>query len=134
MTIPDPTTSLGVSSSNWRADRVPGVEPYPAARNTQHWIAREAFATEDADGTFRFGNLGRNSLVGPRYFNVDLGLAKTFEVWADNKLRLRVEAFNATNHPSYGLPVSNLASPDFGTISSTASRLRQIQFGVKFIY
>jgi hypothetical protein len=135
VSVPDPTTSLGVSSSNWRADRVPGVDPYAAKRSTQHWIVRDAFAIpRGADGAFRFGNMARNSLVGPRYFNLDLGLAKTVRLWADNKLQLRVEAFNATNHPSYGLPVSNIASPDFGKIASTASTPRQLQFGVKFVY
>jgi hypothetical protein len=47
---------------------------------------------------------------------------------------LRWEVFNATNHPSYGLPTTNLLSRDFGTIRGTVSTPRQMQFGVKFIY
>lgn len=135
ITLPDPTTKLGVTSSNWRADRVEGVGPYPDKQRTAQWVVKQAFAEpKNPDGTFRFGNMGRNSLLGASFFNLDLGVAKTFDLWADNKLQLRIEAFNATNHPSYGLPVQNLLSPDFGTIGSTVSTPRQLQFGAKFVF
>lgn len=42
------------------------------------------------------------------------------------------EVFNVTNHPSYGLPNANFA--DFGTIRTTVSTPRQMQFGVKLIF
>ncbi len=50
------------------------------------------------------------------------------------RIQLRWEVFNATNHPSYGLPTTNLLSPDFGTIRGTVGSPRQMQFGLKFIY
>lgn len=42
------------------------------------------------------------------------------------RLQLRWEVFNVTNHPSYGLPTTNLLSRDFGTIRSTVSAPRQM--------
>jgi hypothetical protein len=79
----------------------------------------------------------RNNLRGPGWFNLDLGLGKTFPVYGDKvNLKFRVDAFNSTNHPSFGLPsASNTYGADiteaegvaFGTINSTASSARVLQ-------
>ena len=133
VTLPDPTTLLGVTSSNWRADLV--GDPRAASRGPDGWLNPAAFAVPtNADGSYRFGTMHRNSLQGPGYFNVDAGLMRNFRVGPHRRLQLRWEVFNVTNHPSYGLPSTNLLSPDFGTIRSTVSAPRQMQFGLKFIY
>ena len=54
--------------------------------------------------------------------------------WRWSPAAIRWEVFNLTNHPSYGLPNAELGSPDFGTIRSTVSTPRQMQFGVKFLF
>jgi hypothetical protein len=79
----------------------------------------------------------RNNLRGPGWFNLDLGLGKTFPVYGDKvNLKFRADAFNSTNHPSFGLPsASNTYGADiteaegvpFGTINSTASTARVLQ-------
>jgi hypothetical protein len=133
VTVPDPASLLGVSGANWRADvvgdwRVPDPGP-------DGWLRREAFAVpQNPDGTYRFGNMGRNSIPGPGYFEIDAGLMKDFRFGAQRRIQLRWEVFNATNHPSYGLPNSNLLSRDFGTIRGTVSAPRQMQFGVKLVF
>lgn len=133
VTVPDPTTLLGVTSSSWRADLVGG--PRPANRGPDGWLDPAAFAVpRNPDGSYRFGNLARNSLLGPGYFNLDAGLMRNFRLGATRRLQLRWEVFNATNHPSYGLPTTNLLSRDFGKIRGTVSAPRQMQFGLKFIY
>jgi hypothetical protein len=133
VTVPDPTTLLGVTSSNWRADLV--GDPQAADPGPDGWLNPAAFAVpRNPDGNYRFGLLGRNSLVGPGYLNLDAGLMRNFPLGASRRLQLRWEVFNATNHPSYGLPTTNLLSRDFGTIRATVSTPRQMQFGVKFIY
>lgn len=133
VTIPDPTTRLGVTSSNWRADLV--GDPRVANPGPDGWLNRDAFTVpRNPDGSYRFGNLGRNSLLGPGYFNLDAGLMRNFRLGAGRRLQFRWEVFNATNHPSYGLPTTNLLSRDFGTIRGTTSAPRQMQFGLKFIY
>jgi hypothetical protein len=76
---------------------------------------------------FRIGN--RNGLVGPRYYDEDLGLGKTFPVWDDKvNLKFRADAFNAFNHPNFTLPAENgyqsldqqdVTSSTFGNISYT---------------
>ena len=133
--INDPANVLGVSrgSSVWRPDLVgdPRV-PHPTA---DRWLDAAAFAVpRNADGTYRYGNLERNSLLGPGYFNLDAGLTRDFRLGSTRRLQLRWEVFNVTNHPSYGLPNANLDSPDFGTIRTTVSAPRQMQFGMKLIF
>ena len=133
VTVPDPTTFLGVTSSNWRADLV--GDPRPANPGPDGWLNPAAFSVpRDADGSYRFGNQRRNSLEGPGYFNLDAGLMRNFRLGASRRLQLRWEVFNASNHPSYGLPTTNLLSRDFGKIRSTVSAPRQMQFGLKFIF
>jgi hypothetical protein len=77
-------------------------------------------------------NIGqRNNLRGPGWFNIDLGLGKTFPVYEDKvNLKFRVDAFNATNHPSFNEPTTDITQSSgvpFGTISSTASTARVLQ-------
>jgi hypothetical protein len=94
-----------------------------------------AFAIpQNADGTYRYGYLGRNTLRGPGYFNLDAALMKQMGLGGARRLQLRWEVFNLTNHPSFSLPNTELGSSDFGTIRSTVSTPRQMQFGVKFLF
>ncbi|MDQ3417567.1 MAG: hypothetical protein M3541_02105 [Acidobacteriota bacterium] len=106
--------------------------PHPTA---DAWLDPAAFAVpQNPDGTYRFGNLRRNSLRGPGYFNLDAGLTRDIRFGRTRRLQLRWEVFNVTNHPSYGLPNATLGSADFGTIRTTVSTPRQMQFGLKFLF
>jgi hypothetical protein len=133
VSIPNPRGRLGVTASNWRPDLIGDARlSNPGA---DRWLSPTAFAVpQNPDGTYRFGTLGRNSLVGPRYFNLDAGVTRDFPLGARRRLQVRWEVFNATNHPSYGLPNAILGDPDFGTIRTTLSTPRQMQFGVKLIF
>ena len=47
----------------------------------------------------------RNNLRGPSFFDLDLGLGKTFPVYKERwNLKFRVDAFNALNHPNFESP------------------------------
>jgi hypothetical protein len=69
----------------------------------------------------------RNQYRGPHYFDMDLNLFKNFKVERFN-IAIGAQAFNAFNHPNFGLPNSTYFStftstgpipdPTFGTISS----------------
>jgi outer membrane receptor protein involved in Fe transport len=88
------------------------------------------------------GNLGRNTLIGPGVVNVDASLAKSFYVAEGKSLQFRTEIFNAPNHPNFAAPTLRTAftsatgvpSPTAGIISTTVTRPRQIQFGLKLTY
>jgi hypothetical protein len=66
-----------------------------------------------------------NNLRGPGYFDLDLGLGKSFPVRECLALKFRVDAFKALNNPNFQAPVfqndmSLVVPPDeFGVIPGT---------------
>jgi outer membrane receptor protein involved in Fe transport len=88
------------------------------------------------------GNLGRNTLIGPGLVNVDVSLGKSFDITEGKSLQFRAEVFNAPNHPNFAPPTqrgvfnndTGIPLSTAGIISATATRPRQIQFGLKLMY
>ena len=103
---------------------------YAHPRTITTWFNRAAFARPVA-GTL--GNLPRNALVGPAYWNVDLGISRLILLGA-RRIELRVESFNVLNHFNWGDPVANFNSGQFGRITTlaTGSAPRILQFGIKY--
>ena len=86
----------------------------------------------NAPGTY--GNVGRNTIIGPGQITVDSSFAKMFPLWNDRaRLQLRGEVFNIANRPNFGNPNGSLISPAFGRILS-AGAARQVQFALKFLF
>lgn len=87
-----------------------------------------AYQTDDAPATADFtGPVGfqigtRNNLRGPGYFNLDMGLGKTFPIRENRiNLKFRADAFNVLNHPNFDTPSNDIteSSGKFGVISNT---------------
>jgi hypothetical protein len=55
-------------------------------------------------GTLTFGNVGRNSVYGPGFTNMDLALVKNTKISENLNLQMRADAFDIFNHPNYGQP------------------------------
>src|SRR5207244_6602609 len=90
-----------------------------------------------------FGNLGRNTLIGPGIASVDFSVMKRFPITEQKNLQFRAECFNIANHPNFQAPstttrqIFNLAgqlSSSAGVLTATTTSSRQIQFGLKFIF
>jgi hypothetical protein len=87
--------------------------------------------------TGTYGNLKRNTIIGPGYEDVDLALQKQFEVTRRIRATFKTEMFNILNHPNFGLPnltalaSSGAANPSAGTITYTVTSSRQLQFALK---
>jgi hypothetical protein len=113
---------------------VPGANRY--VRNTgtgpgsMQWISASAF-TPNGGGSF--GNVGMNSLVGPRYVNSDVSLRKLFTTFREQKLELRFEFFNIFNHPQLQAPVTKESSGSFGQIQA-AGNPRILQLAGKYTF
>jgi hypothetical protein len=78
----------------------------------------DGFADSCAPGTRHFGNLARNSLVGPTFRQLDFSIFKNTSITEQLKLELRFEAYNLLNHPNFANPIwpNFLADP---TVSNT---------------
>jgi len=88
----------GTEYPNWN----PGVSWKPKHQSYQQWVNPAAF-TLPANGTF--GNVKRNSLVGPGYQAINLSAGKNFSLpWESIVLHIRADASNAFNHTSLGNP------------------------------
>jgi hypothetical protein len=88
-----------------------------------------------------YGNVRRNSLIGPRVVSSDISALKNTRITESLTLQIRAEFFNIFNRVNFGTPnavvyssVSTTPSPTGGVITSTATTSRQIQFGLKMIY
>lgn len=99
------------------------------------WFTTASFA---APAAATFGNVGRNYLSGPNFFDLDAALSKSIRFTERYNLDLRLEAFGVTNTPQFffasnggGAGGTTLGSTSFGQITS-ATGGRQLQLGVKF--
>ena len=111
-----------------RADIVGDI--HAGGGTIDQWFNTAAFA-QPALGSF--GNSGRSILRGPGRNNLDLGLFKNFFLPKDATLQLRVEAFNALNHPQWGGVSQNISAANFGVITSARDG-RIVQLGLKLLW
>jgi outer membrane receptor protein involved in Fe transport len=105
----------------------------PRSELVRAWFDRTAFSNP-APGTY--GNLGRNALTGPRNFNLNAGIFKSFPIPLREGMRFefRNEFFSLTNTPNLSNPNTNLnAGANMGRITS-ATGARVIQFAAKVIF
>jgi hypothetical protein len=109
-------------------------DPNAGPHTANLWVSRAAFRRLDPVAEAgRFGNAGRSIVRGPGIANVDLSLLKTAVLTESVRLQLRAECFNIANHANLGLPVNDLASPNFGRILESGPP-RLFQFGLKLVY
>jgi hypothetical protein len=87
------------------------------------------------------GDLGRNTLTGPGLFTLNLGLHKSLWRSERHDVRLRIEAFNATNHPNFDVPSelrlftsSGGRVGSTGRITTTSTSARQIQLALRWSF
>jgi hypothetical protein len=123
-----------------RPNVVPGRSNNPVTGDPKRWYDPSAFVLQ-TPGTI--GNLGRNTLIGPKLVNFDFSLFKQFALGETRALHFRAEMFNIFNHPNFGVPNAanrtallpgGVVNPTAGAILSTVTTSRQIQFGLKFTF
>jgi hypothetical protein len=64
----------------------------------------------------------------------DPSLSKRFVVHESVSVQLRLEAYNAFNHPVFAAPSTTASNVAFGTITATANRFRTLQIGARFTF
>jgi hypothetical protein len=122
-----------------RPNAVPGVAPIHevkiqggSAANTQanhEYLNLAAYCSVTSSAnpctnpvaTGTFGNVGRNSVNGPMFFQMDAQVSRIWKMGERFSLDTRVEAFNVLNHPNFANPSSsNPSSSAFGLITAQA--------------
>jgi hypothetical protein len=109
--------------------------PVPIVGSVDQWFDPSLFVAVG-----RFGNLGRNVVIGPAFHNTDVSVSRSVGLWAGARLRFRVDVFDLFNHPNFGPPGNIVGSPTFGRITRTrfptgeAGSSRQVQLSVNLSF
>jgi Carboxypeptidase regulatory-like domain/TonB dependent receptor-like, beta-barrel len=119
---------------NPRPDRIGNGSLPSGQRSYEKWFDVTSFASP---AQYTFGNSGTGILVGPGYFNADLGIYRTVHLTERTKLMFRAESFNTFNNVNFGIPNSTIGTATAATISSTVvgpggSAARVLQLAAKF--
>jgi hypothetical protein len=139
------TPQLSYNPSNNGDTRNP-VRPYvnpnfsgPVILGTPNqWFNPAAFlAPPNASGFY--GNLGRDTLIGPGLATWDFSAMKDTRIREKLNLQFRAEFFNILNRANFNSPnavafTPTGVSPTAGLITSTSTTSRQVQFGLKFLW
>ncbi len=118
------------------AQCIPGIDQYtigPVRGRLNGYFNPAAFAPAPPlyDGT-GFGNCGSDILIGPHERNLDFAVHRIFPVHESVNFEFRAEAFNIANHPNFGNPANDEASPStLGVISTTVNNPRILQLALK---
>lgn len=96
--------------------------------NPGRFFNTSAFATTPQ---FAIGNASRNPVRGPAYRDLDLALVKHTKLTERTHMELRAEMFDVTNTPAFAQPDGSFGTPAFGSITSTVTDPRVIQFAIR---
>jgi hypothetical protein len=100
----------------------------PDQRTPAKFFNTGAFTTTPQ---FAIGNASRNPVRGPAYRDLDLALVKHSKLSERTDLEFRSEMFNVTNTPAFGQPNGSFGSPAFGSITTTVTDPRVVQFALR---
>jgi outer membrane receptor protein involved in Fe transport len=84
-----------------------------------------------------FGNVSRNEFTGDRIEALDFSVFKTTRVTERVSIQYRLNLFNATNHPTFGIPNSirlDQAGTTFYNFQENDGGRRQIEMALRIIF
>ena len=147
------TPQLGYNPSNdgdtrnpVRAFLDPSFQGPVVLGNPAQWFDPRAFIAPPNNSGL-FGNVARDAYSGPGLATWDLSVTKQTSLRERLNLQLRAELFNLLNRANFNTPnlithvllpppnqTTPVLSPAAGTITSTSTASRQIQFGLKLLW
>jgi hypothetical protein len=103
--------------------------------NPNQWFNPAAFLAPPNNSGF-FGNVGRDTLIGPGLATWDFAVHKDTKIRERFNLQFRGEIFNLLNHANFNTPnpvtfTTSGVSPTAGLITATATPSRQVQLSLK---
>ncbi|GAA3754420.1 TonB-dependent receptor [Terriglobus aquaticus] len=125
--------------ANDRPNLVPGVPLLTGTKVTSRatttgnrfYFNRAAFA---APATGTYGNLPRNFLRTPNFYDVDLSVSRNFNVYERLRLQIRLESFNVLNHPNLNAFTSATPSSSTFGYATGAADPRIFQLAGRFTF
>jgi hypothetical protein len=150
-------TPITVTTGNYQYTSPTGVVSYPGGgmtnranltgkisypKNPTEWFDPSAFSyptvinPNGQNSTFIApGTLGRNSMVGPGFRNLDASIGKDFPVVEGVAMHFTADAFNLSNTPAYTNPDTTMTDGNFGKITSVrANSERQLQLSLRLTF
>ena len=134
-------TSLNAPGNTQTPDLVAPVKILHGIGPNNPWFSTSSFAAPTAAGAF--GNVGRNYLSGPNFFDLDATLSKSIRFTERYNMEMRLEAFGVTNTPQFfftsnggtsnGTTYNPNPTSPFGHISN-ATGGRTLQLGAKLTF
>jgi hypothetical protein len=119
-----------------RPDYVGGAAYTADANSTLQYLNKAAFARIPigAGGApLRFGNVGRNGLRAPGFWNLDLALAKNLQFSERYRLQVRSDLFNSLNHTNFSAVSTGIEAGNFGRFTATRGA-RTVQFNARLTF
>ena len=129
---------VNIVTTNSTVTGVPGTlrpdvsGPVAVRGDVDEWFETSVFTP-----VARFGDLGRNVVVGPGFHNTDFSMMKRIDIRDRRHIELRIEVFDLLNQANFGQPGNVVGTPTFGHIVNTrfptgeSGSSRQLQLGVK---
>lgn len=123
-----------------RPNLIPGGNSNPVLGGYEQYFDPTQFVLPPAGS---FGNLARNTLIGPALSTFDLSVSRTIrlsKLSEDLGIQVRLEFFNLFNQANFGLADRLLFNTNgtyrgsVGRISDTSTPGRQTQLGVKVLF
>lgn len=116
-----------------RPNLVSGCSANPVKGGPDQYFDVNCFSLPDAG---YFGNLGRNTMVGPGYASWDSAIFKNIRLGDNRRLQIRVEGFNILNRANFGLPFTAVFNAsgrvaNAGQIVDIVGTAREFQLGIK---
>jgi hypothetical protein len=107
-----------------------------------NYVGLGNFFTSPCGGTGPcIGNLGRNTFVGPNFFDMDMSLFKNFKITERVNFQFRAESFNLLNRTNFTLPGNaghnSIQDSLFGLAGGASGNgfgPRELQFGAKLSF
>ena len=112
--------------------------------NPSQWFNPNAFIAPPSTSGFE-GNLGRDTYIGPGLATWDFSVLKDTKIRERLSLQFRAEIFNLLDRANFNTPNLIVFTPPTaanptglsgtaGTINSTSTTARQVQFGLKLLW
>jgi hypothetical protein len=83
--------------------------------------------------TVSYGNVGRNTLVGPGTWNTNMSIVRDFAIKENVKFQFRTEFYNLPNTSHFYAPDTNVNDSNFMQVTSSYGE-RNIRFGARVTF